>query len=287
MLTALPPTQNTIDIVAALNGTWHGSYALCRCPAHNDQTPSLSIRQGHKGILVHCFAGCQSENVLREIARIKPTIGAPRPSFKPPRNRENAARLWGEGLPLGGTIADRYRQSRHLLPNLGDVRYHPRCPYGRKPNTVFKPTLLVAVRNRSHLVAIQRISLTRDGLWHQGKMMLGTPGKGAWSPPFKGKTLALAESMEDAGAFARIHSVPCWSSLGAERMPLVRIPDSVEELIIAEDNNRAGRLAALAAIDAHALPGRVIRRAPPPRPWEDWSGYLDHLARTPAGPQGE
>ena len=36
MLIALKPTRETIDIVAALKGRWHGSYAMCICPAHAD-----------------------------------------------------------------------------------------------------------------------------------------------------------------------------------------------------------------------------------------------------------
>ena len=71
-LVALKPTQTIVDIVGALGGTWHGYNAMCRCPAHADSDPSLSIRQGHDGILVHCFAGCTAEDVLREIARIRP-----------------------------------------------------------------------------------------------------------------------------------------------------------------------------------------------------------------------
>ena len=56
MLTALKPTKETIDLVAGLKGRWHGSYAMCRCPAHADEKASLSIRQGNRGLLVHCFA---------------------------------------------------------------------------------------------------------------------------------------------------------------------------------------------------------------------------------------
>jgi hypothetical protein len=82
MLIALKPTQETIDIVAALRGRWHGSYAMCVCPAHADRTPSLSVRQGERGILVHCFAGCRSEDVLREIGRTKPILNSPRPSYQ-------------------------------------------------------------------------------------------------------------------------------------------------------------------------------------------------------------
>jgi len=35
------------------------------CPAHEDRTPSLSIRETDDGrILIHCFAGCETESVL-------------------------------------------------------------------------------------------------------------------------------------------------------------------------------------------------------------------------------
>lgn len=30
-----------------------------RCPAHDDRTPSLSVRDGERGILVKCWAGCE------------------------------------------------------------------------------------------------------------------------------------------------------------------------------------------------------------------------------------
>src|SRR3546814_20036356 len=45
-LTARRPSQELIDLVGALGGTWHGRTAMCLCPAHADSTPSLSIRQG-------------------------------------------------------------------------------------------------------------------------------------------------------------------------------------------------------------------------------------------------
>src|SRR3546814_5684635 len=64
-LTARRPSQELIDLVGALGGTWHGRTAMCLCPAHAARTPSLSIRQGDRGILVPCFAGCDREAVLR------------------------------------------------------------------------------------------------------------------------------------------------------------------------------------------------------------------------------
>jgi hypothetical protein len=40
------PTAETLAIVERLGGRWNGRYALVPCPAHEDRTPSLSIRQG-------------------------------------------------------------------------------------------------------------------------------------------------------------------------------------------------------------------------------------------------
>ncbi len=38
------------------------------CPAHDDSNPSLSISEGKDGrILIHCFAGCPTENILEAV----------------------------------------------------------------------------------------------------------------------------------------------------------------------------------------------------------------------------
>lgn len=40
------------------------SWVAC-CPAHEDRTPSLTIRDAGDGrILIHCFSGCETESVL-------------------------------------------------------------------------------------------------------------------------------------------------------------------------------------------------------------------------------
>jgi len=69
-------------VVSAVNGRRDGLGALlsrlegikrtgpstwiARCPAHEDRRPSLSIRECNDGrILLHCFAGCAVEDVLR------------------------------------------------------------------------------------------------------------------------------------------------------------------------------------------------------------------------------
>src|SRR5437764_1113978 len=44
-----------------------GGYS-CRCPAHNDHLPSLSVGIGDDGrVLLHCHAGCTAEAVARAL----------------------------------------------------------------------------------------------------------------------------------------------------------------------------------------------------------------------------
>ena len=44
-----------LDGVRASRGAW-----IARCPAHDDRSPSLSIREGREGrILLRCWASCE------------------------------------------------------------------------------------------------------------------------------------------------------------------------------------------------------------------------------------
>jgi hypothetical protein len=46
--------------VKGRNGSW-----TAQCPAHEDKSPSLSVRETEDGrVLVHCFGGCDVQSVL-------------------------------------------------------------------------------------------------------------------------------------------------------------------------------------------------------------------------------
>ena len=52
-------------IAKALGGRKAGGGWMARCPAHDDRTPSLSIRDADDGkVLVRCHAGCDQERVI-------------------------------------------------------------------------------------------------------------------------------------------------------------------------------------------------------------------------------
>jgi len=40
---------------------------VARCPAHVDRTPSLSVRDGERGILVKCWAGCELTTITEKL----------------------------------------------------------------------------------------------------------------------------------------------------------------------------------------------------------------------------
>ncbi len=42
---------------------------VARCPAHEDDAPSLSVQQGNKGVVVHCFAGCSADAIMAALGR--------------------------------------------------------------------------------------------------------------------------------------------------------------------------------------------------------------------------
>jgi len=43
-----------------------GKWMAC-CPAHKDTSPSLAISEVNDRVLIHCFAGCETEDVMAAI----------------------------------------------------------------------------------------------------------------------------------------------------------------------------------------------------------------------------
>ncbi len=63
----MTPAQKVLDRLQKARSMGKGRYMAC-CPAHQDRSPSLSIKECEDGrLLIHCFAGCQSTDVLEAI----------------------------------------------------------------------------------------------------------------------------------------------------------------------------------------------------------------------------
>jgi hypothetical protein len=63
MLAAFEHVLDRLDVASR-----NGEKAMCFCPAHDDRNnPSLSLKAENGRLLVHCFAGCQPEDIISEI----------------------------------------------------------------------------------------------------------------------------------------------------------------------------------------------------------------------------
>lgn len=75
------------------------------CPAHEDRSPSLSVKEADDGrVLVHCFAGCETADVLAALGRtLADLFDGPRPDgWRPPAPRPLLA--WDLPKPHRGRI---------------------------------------------------------------------------------------------------------------------------------------------------------------------------------------
>ena len=85
-------------------GKWQG-----RCPAHQDRSPSLSIREGQDGrVLLHCFAGCTHTAIVAAMGLSTRDLNAG-PSPSPAEQRREAwdsVRKWRAAVDaLGAKLA--------------------------------------------------------------------------------------------------------------------------------------------------------------------------------------
>ncbi len=84
----MSPAENLIQRLAKVrgrNGSWTAG-----CLAHNEKGPSLAVRELPDGlVLLHCFAGCETESVLA-------AVGMDMTDLFPPDSKR---REYGPGKP--------------------------------------------------------------------------------------------------------------------------------------------------------------------------------------------
>lgn len=269
-------------LVERLGGRWTANGGMCRCPAHDDRTPSLSVRPGRTRLLLHCFAGCAAADILRALEAerlIEPNAGgAGAPETRRQDGFDSAAlRIWREARSMEGTPAAAYLASRGLCTHSPELRFHPRTPHGPQPLTRYRPALIAAVRDDCGLVGIHRTFIRARRNCRapvaEGRSGLGRFGKGAVRLGGTGPRLGLAEGIETALSATALFGVPCWATLGAERFGLVSVPKDVEELLLFLDHDAGGGRAEALARDAFAHV-RHVEVHIPERRGDDWNDVL-------------
>ncbi|MDO8323078.1 MAG: toprim domain-containing protein [Phenylobacterium sp.] len=283
------------DVAKRLHGTPlpQGGW-LCRCPlpghgkGHGDRRPSLSVTEGEHAILLHCFAGCDTRDILDHLRRagiLDDRDAAPRsrPSLARPTPPDHvpdpvAVGLWHEARPIAGSVAETYLRGRGIsVPLPPSLRVGTRLHLGRIP----VPALVAAIQapNRE-VIAVQSTMLTweaRKAPAVHPRINTGAMGFGAVRLAAAGEILGLAEGVETALSAMQLAGVPVWAALGAQRLARVAIPREVAEVHIFADNDDPGRAQAEQAADRHAREGRSVRIRFPALEFADWNDALRAL----------
>jgi putative DNA primase/helicase len=278
---------------SAFLGLLHGLEArpcgrgfIARCPAHDDRSPSLSLAQASDGrILLHCFAGCQSTDVIAALRRrglwferslnLNPVKRESQlASWTPERRRQRALDLWLQGEPLRGKIAGIYLVTRGLaVPATERLRHHPAISHPEARQSY--PGLLAAFTNENdQFCGLLRIYLARDSCGCVVKAPVD-PQKLALGPiggcsvrlgnVVESKPLVVCEGIETGLACLEATRLPVWAAGSSANLQTLRLPSSVRDVIIAADGDQAGEKAASQAAWRFGCEGRKVRIARPPQ----------------------
>lgn len=273
------------ELVRKLGGVWRPNGGMCLCPAHEDRTPSLSVRIGDRSLLFKCFAGCTGLDVLAAVRRLKLDVPVDHRTVAQPPARldlamaERARAIWAEARSAAGTPVAPYLAARGITHLSSAVRFHPRTPLGRGASVSFRPAMIAAVCDDTGVTAIQRGFFDRAGPWlasdlPKAKLTLGRPLAGAVRLYRPARCLGLAEGIETAQSAALLLNIPVWATLGNERLARIAIPERIDRLILLPDNDPGGRLAEQQAQAAYARPGRSIVTIWPWHGRNDWNDVL-------------
>jgi putative DNA primase/helicase len=246
--------MNARDIAKALGGgEWRGDgWHSCRClnPRHGkgkaDKHPSLSLKDGANGLIVHCHAGCHWRDVKDELrrrglydGRVAPADSREVRARTDGGHRDLGVRLWKGGELVDGTLAEKYlREHRGItIPLPVSLRFHRRV----KVSGHNGPALLAAISGDDGKVISVQVTWLRPHTAEKiarrtyGAMEAGTVRLGAVTD-----ALCLAEGVETALSVMELCELPCWATLGALRFKKVSIPKRVETLHIFSDGDPTG-----------------------------------------------
>jgi hypothetical protein len=260
-----------------------GKWCSCRCPAHDDRSPSLSLRDGEYGLIVHCWAGCDPSEVLAELRRLGLLSNDRRDyhwyakdraddSHDRERRTEIARRIWNAAKDARGTPVDRYLAARGITAPLSPLRWAPSL---RRPDGTHAPAIVARVNGlNGELIGVHRTWLDRnaDGQWHRrDRASLGPVRGGAVRLAPAAETLLIAEGIETALAGMQATGLPAWAALSTSGMVALALPPSVRSVIILADHDRngAGERAARTATQRWLAEGRSVRVYMSPHVGED------------------
>ena len=255
-----------------------------RCPAHDDKNPSLSIKETSDGVpLLKCFAGCSFGQIIEAAGLKGDSINRPRPTLNAYTRAVDAADLnkrvsiardiWQATVPLSGSLAQSYLNSRSIECWSDDIRFHPSLYYSKIEAET--PAMVCAIRRDRQFVGVHRTFLSPTGK-KLNKMMLGDCKGGAVHLGGSGETLVVSEGIENglsAKQMLPINLGTFVAAMSATNVGNLKLPTKPATLIIAADDDQTGMLEAKKLGERASGFGWEASMLPPPAPG-DWNDYL-------------
>ena len=288
----------------------NGNYLIsCPVPTHGrgrgDRNPSCSVRDGKIGQpIFHCHAGCDGRQVI-EAAIAKGWLGndpvrgrsrrsqcaddqkSDQDTQEARRKQIYALKLFAQGQPIAGTLAETYLASRGLCPTTSEeLCFHPQLKHKRSGKCW--PALIARITNGVDGTpqAIHRTFLSRDGLGKAPikpqRMMLGPVSGGCVRLGPVAEHILLGEGIETCLSAMQAIGLPAWAALTTSGFKGLDLPPDVLAVTILCDGDDAGRKAARSAATRWAREGRQVRIAHPPE-GQDFNDIL----RSGAAPSWE
>lgn len=196
-------------IAQALGGKRSGQGWVARCPAHDDQDPSLSITERDGRLLVHCHAGCRQADVIDALK-----AGGLWPAGDGPMLPPTYRRWQEKDEPLGPVTAEYIYTDENGTPLLRVTRHEPKTFRQWRPDGKggwlpgVKGVRLVPYRLRevieSPIVFIVEGEKDVESLRERGFVATSNPGgAGKWRPEFaayfRGRTVIVIPDCDRPG----------------------------------------------------------------------------------------
>jgi hypothetical protein len=274
-----------------------GSWWRCRCPVHGGAGAALGLRDGERGLIVFCHAGCPKRDVYDELLRLELVVcdvdvdpvtaeqitdRRVEEEWRRDRRVASAMDIWGHSYRGRGTVVDRYWRSRGLtilIPPTIRMSGMWHAESGQR-----RPAMVALVEHVEHgRVAVHATYLTIDGSTkatvEPNKKCFGPVGGGAvrLGPVRHCQWLVIGEGIESTASAMQLWGISSgWAALSAGGIRNLVLPPEAHRLVIAADNDESG-VGQGAARDAAWLwreEDRQVRIALPPTPGTDFNDLL-------------
>ena len=231
-------------IVRKLGGRWNVQQAngMCRCPAHDDHTPSLSVSERDGRVLVYCHAGCPQDDVLDALSDMgfdircsdgindvghiddyrHPELGKPSHTWP---YYDAAGKLVGYIARFETKDGKTFRP---LVLKGGRWRaedFPKPYPLYNLPSLLSRPDALVLV-SEGEKAAEAAANLFPDVVTTTAVHGAKSPGKSDWAP-LKARSVSIWPDNDEAGANYAAEVAGLAKAAGAASVRIVRLPDNL------------------------------------------------------------